>query len=578
MLADLVCFVYSATNELSRKDIVKAITVSVLSLLVMMVVPVGSPGDEPVGGTNAPAVGSGSSPSNKASEPAYGDMIIRGSIGDASVLLPVLANDSASFDITGLVYNGLVKYDKDIQLVGDLAERWEISGDNRKIRFFLRKGVKWQDGRPFTSRDVEYTYKVYVDPKTPTSYATDFLRVKEFRVLDDHTVDVVYEQPYAPALGSWGAGIMPRHLLEGQDITQSPLKREPVGTGPYKFKEWKTGEKIVVDANPDYFDGRPYISRVLTRIIPDLATMFLELRAGRIDQMGLTPLQYRRQTESKWFHDNFSKYKYLSFGYTYLGYNLKDWKFQDKKVRQALTTAINRESIVEGVLLGLGEVASTPYKPDTVWYNPNVVKFPYDPDKAKQMLAEAGWKDTNGDGILDKDGRPFEFTILTNQGNELRKNAATIIQRDLKKVGIRVNIRVVEWAAFIKNFIDKRNFEACLLAWSIGIDPNQIDIWDSKKIAEHQLNFVSYTNEEADKMLELGVSTYDPKERKKYYDRFQEVVAEDQPYTFLWVADALPIISSRFHGIKPAPLGIGYNFEKWYVPKQLQRYAIEIQP
>ncbi|MEJ2716227.1 MAG: peptide-binding protein [Deltaproteobacteria bacterium] len=506
-------------------------------------------------------------------KPAYGDMIIRGSIGDATVLLPVLANDGASFDIINLIYNGLVKYNKDIKLVGDLAERWEISEDKLKIRFFLRKNVKWQDGKPFTARDVEYTYKLYVNPTTPTSYASDFLRVKDFRVLDDYTVEVTYGKPYAPALGSWGQGMLPRHLLEGTEVTQSPLRRHPVGTGPYRFGEWKTGEKIVLNAYKDYFDGRPYINRVLTRVIPDLATMFLELKAGRIDQMGLTPLQFRRQTSSKWFKENFNKYKYLSFNYTYLGYNLKDWKFKDRLVRQALTTAINRKSIVQGVLLGLGTVAYTPYKPDTYWYNPNVKKFPYDPEKAKKMLAEAGWKDLNGDGILEKDGKPFEFTIITNQGNEMRKNAATIIQRDLKQVGVRARIRVIEWAAFLKNFIDRRNFEVCLLGWGIGIDPNQIDIWDSRKTSEHELNFISYNNKEVDRLLELGVLTYDRKERKKYYDKFQEIIAEDQPYTFLYVAQTLPIINSRFHGIKPAPIGIGYNFDKWYVPKPLQHHA-----
>jgi peptide/nickel transport system substrate-binding protein len=511
----------------------------------------------------------------KDDKPAYGDMIIRGSIGDASVLLPVLASDSASFDIISLIYNGLVRYDKDIRLEGDLAEKWEISPDNLTIRFYLRKDVKWQDGRPFTSKDVEFTYKLYVDPKTPTAYATDFLKVKDFRVLDDYTVEVTYDRPYAPALGSWGQNMHPAHLLEGQDVTQSPLKREPVGTGPYRFGEWSTGEKIIVNSYHDYFEGRPYIDRVMTRMIPDPATMFLELKAGRLDQMGLSPLQYQRQTDTPWFKDNFVRYRYLTFAYSYLGYNLQDWKFKDRKVRQALTMAINRESIVQGVLLGLGKVTDAPYKPDTMWYNQNVKKFPYDPEKAKAMLAEAGWKDTDGDGILDKDGKPFEFTIITNQGNEIRKNAATIIQKDLKEVGIKVSIRVIEWAAFLKNFINKRNFEACLLGWGIGIDPSQIDIWNSKKTGETELNFIHYQNPEVDRLLEEGASTYDLQERKKYYDQFQDILAEDQPYTFLFVQDALPIISSRFQGIKPAPVGIGYNFVKWYVPKALQKYRIE---
>jgi peptide/nickel transport system substrate-binding protein len=500
---------------------------------------------------------------------------VGGSIGDASVLLPVLVSDSASGEITGLIYNGLVKYDKDINLEGDLAEKWDISEDNLRIRFYLRKDVKWQDGKPFTAKDVDFTYRLIVDPKTPTAYATDFLRVKELRVIDEFTVEAVYEKPYAPALGSWGQAMHPAHLLEGQDVTKSPLKRNPVGTGPYRFVEWKIQDRIILDSNHDYFEGRPYIDRVMTRVIPDLATMFLELKAARLDRMGLTPLQYRRQTSTQWFDENFVKYKYLGFGYTYLGYNLRDWKFQDKNVRQALTTAINRESIIEGVLFGLGQPAYTPYKPDTFWYNPNVKKFPYDPNKAKEMLAEAGWKDTDGDGILDKDGKPFQFEIITNQGNDQRKYAATIIQRDLRKVGIQVNIRVIEWAAFLKNFINKRKFEACLLGWGIGIDPNQIDIWNSKKTGEHQLNFISYNNPEVDELLELGASTYDRDERKKYYDRFQEILAEDQPYTFLYVSETLPIISARFRGIEPAPLGISYNFIKWYVPKQLQKYQIQ---
>ncbi len=546
-----------------------------LALLLSTIVALSGCSDQekPAGATSERPTGIAASPENN--KPAYGDMMIKGSIGDASVLLPVLASDSASAEIIGYIYNGLVKYDKDINLVGDLAEKWEISKDNLKIRFFLRKDVKWQDGKPFTAKDVEFTYKLIIDPKTPTAYASDFLRVKEFRVLDPYTVEVTYEKPYAPALGSWGQSMVPAHLLEGQDVNQSPLKREPVGTGPYKFMEWKTGDRIVVDSYHDYFEGRPYIDRIMTRTIPDLATMFLELKAGRLDFTGLTPLQYRRQTDTPWFKENFVKYKYLGFGYTYLGYNLKDWKFKDKKVRQALTTAIDRESIVQGVLLGLGQPAYTPYKPDTFWYNPNVKKFPYDPEKAKEMLAEAGWKDTDGDGILDKDGKPFEFTILTNQGNELRKNAATIIQRDLKKVGIRVRIRVLEWAAFLKNFINKRNFEATLLGWQTGPEPNQIDIWNSEKIGETQLNFVTYQNPEVDKLLDEGASTYNRDERKKYYDEFQAIIAEDQPYTFLYVGESLPIISSRFRGIEPAPAGINYNFIEWYVPKPLQKYHIQ---
>jgi peptide/nickel transport system substrate-binding protein len=501
--------------------------------------------------------------------------IVTGVIGDASVLLPVLAADAPSRDVAYLIFNGLVKYDKDAKLVGDLAAKWEMSDDCRRIRFHLRPDVKWQDGEPFTSRDVAYTYRVYADPKTPTPWASDYLRVAELRCLDDHTVDITYDKPYAPALESWNEGILPCHLLEGQSITASHLQRCPIGTGPFRFESWNTGEKIVLSANPCYFEGRPHIPRTTIRIIPDTATMFLLLKAGEIDRMDLSPIQYARQTQSNWFCKNFQKYKYLHLGYTYLGYNLKDPRFQDKRVRQALSMAIDRQRIVKCVLLGLGEVAHTTYKPDSQWYNPRVKKFPYDPDKARQLLEEAGWSDTDGDGLLDKDGQQFTFTILTNQGNDLRKNAAILIQNDLKKIGIGVRIRVVEWAALLKHFIHKRDFDACLLGWRTSIDPNQADLWHSSKTCDSCVNFISYANPEVDALLEAGASTFDVQERKQYYDKFQEIIAEDQPCTFLWVQHDLPIVNARFRGVQPAVMGIDYNFAQWYVPEQLQRCQME---
>ena len=507
--------------------------------------------------------------------PAFGDLLIEGSIGDASNLIPILSSDSASHGISGLVFNGLVKYDKDLNLVGDLAESWDISPDGLVITFHLRKNIRWHDGKPFTAEDVLYTYRVTIDPATPTAYAGDFLNVKRAEIPDLHTFRVSYEKPFAPALSSWGAAILPRHLLEGKDITKSSLARHPVGTGPFLFKEWVTGAKIVLASNPDYFEGRPCLDGYIMRIIPDLSTMFLELRAGGIDQMNLTPLQYERQTESALFKKNYNKYRYLSFSYTYLGYNLKNPLFQDRRVRQAISHAVNKEEIIEGVLLGLGQVATGPFKPGTWACNPHVKRYPYDPERARSLLAEAGWRDTDGDGKIDRDGRPFVFEIVTNQGNEVRAKCAEIIQRRLADIGMEVKIRVIEWAAFINDFINKGRFDATILGWTITMDPDPYDVWHSSKTKPGELNFISYGNPEVDALLEKGRSTFDQGERKKYYDRFQEILAEDQPYTFLYVPDALPIVSSRFHGVEPAPLGIGYNFIRWYVPESEQRYVLK---
>ncbi|HIE32583.1 MAG TPA: peptide-binding protein, partial [Thermodesulfobacteriaceae bacterium] len=258
----------------------------------------------------------------------------------------------------------------------------------------------------------------------------------------------------------------------------------------------------------------------------------------------------------------------------YLGYNLKHPLFRDKRVRQALSYAINKREIVDGVLFGLGVPATGPYKPDTWFYNPNVRRYPYDPERAKRLLAEAGWRDTDGDGILDKDGRPFEFTILTNQGNLSRLLTAQIIQRRLSEIGIKVHIRTAEWTAFIHEFIDKRRFEAVILGWTTGPEPDLYDIWHSSKIKPPGLNFVGYANPEVDRLLEEGRRTFDRNKRKRIYDRFQEILAEDQPYTFLYVPMALPCIHKRFQGIKPAPIGISYNLERWWVPKDKQKYLL----
>jgi peptide/nickel transport system substrate-binding protein len=505
------------------------------------------------------------------SGPAYGDIMVEGSIGDASNLIPLLASDSTSHGIAAMVYNGLVKYDKDLNIVGDLADSWVISPDGLIITFYLRKNVKWHDGHPFTADDVLYTYQTTIDPKTPTAYAGDFLKVKKAEALDPYTFRVTYDKPFAPALMSWSSAVLPQHLLSGKDITKSPLTRHPVGTGPYMFKEWVGGQKIVLISNPGYFEGRPYIDGYVMRIIPDTATMFLELRAGGIDRMGLTPLQFTRQTENNLFRNNYNKYRYLSFSYTYLGYNLKNPMFADKRVRQAISYMINREEIIQGVLLGLGQAATGPYKPGTWAHNANVRKYPYDPPKARQLLAEAGWQDTDGDGVLDKNGTPFIFEIITNQGNEVRAKCAEIIQRRLAEVGIKVKIRIIEWAAFVNDFINKRKFDATILGWTIPLDPDIYDVWHSSKTAPEELNFISYHNREVDELLEKGRGTFNQEERQRYYDRIQEIMAEEQPYTFLYVPDALPIINARFRGVQPAPLGIGYNFIKWYVPREEQR-------
>jgi len=512
---------------------------------------------------------------DEAKGPVNGDTIVVGSIGDASILIPMLATDATSHEIAGLIFNGLVKYDKDLNLIGDLAKSWDISKDRLTITFHLRHGVKWEDGVEFTARDCLFGFHLITDPNTPTAYSGDFKEVKRAYAPDPYTFVVVYKEPFAPALSSWGdIVILPEHILKGKPITKTNFGRHPVGLGPFRLKEWKTQERIVLKANPTYFEGRPYLDQYIMRIIPDPATMFLELKSGGLDWMGLNPIQYRRQTNTIFFRENFRKYKYLSFSYTYLGYNLKDPLFKDKRVRQAISYAIDKNEIVRGVLLGLGVPQTGPYKPDAWYYNPNVRRYPYDPERARELLREAGWIDHDGDGWIDKAGKRFTFTAITNQGNPLRERTAEIIQWRLKQVGIEMKIRTIEWTAFINDFIDKRRFQAVILGWTTGQDPDIYDIWHSSKTGPKELNFIGYKNKELDRLLVEGRRTFDKKKREKIYWRIQEILAEDLPYTFLYCPMSLPIIHKRFHGIKPAPSGITYNFIRWWVPKDEQKYIM----
>ncbi len=513
---------------------------------------------------------------NSIGEPVYGDALVEGTIGEPSILIPMLASDTASHNVSGLIFNGLVKYDTDLSVIGDLAESWDIKENGLVITFHLRKGVKWADGVEFTADDVMFGYKTITDEKTPTAYKEDFLQVKKAEVIDKYTFRVTYEKPFAPALTSWGNLIvLPRHLLEGKDITKSEFGRNPIGLGPYKLTKWTPGQDVMLDSYRDYFEGRPFIDRYIYRMIPDPATMFLELQAGSIDMMGLTPIQYTKQTETEFFKGNFQKFRYPVFSYTHMALNMKHPWFRDKKVRQAIAYAIDKQEIVDVVLFGLGSPATGPYVPNTWPYNPNVKKYAYNPEKAKLLLKEEGWEDRDGDGVLDKEGKPFRFTIFTNAGNSLRKNTATIIQWRLEKIGIEVDIRTLEWSTFINQFIDKKRFEAVILGWSIGLDPDQYDIWHSSKTKEKELNFISFSNPEVDELLEKGRRTYNIEERKKAYFKIQEILAEEVPYIFLYVPDATPIVHARIKGIKPSPIGISYNLPKWHVPKNLQRHRLE---
>ncbi len=501
--------------------------------------------------------------------PVQGGRILFGSIGEPSNLIPYLATDSASGEVTGQIFTALLEYDKNLNIVPLAAQSYEVLDNGKRLRFVLRDDIVWQDGTKLTVEDVAFTYKFMIDPKTPTAYAQDYLAVHAFTITGKNSFEVVYKEPFARALLTWMGAILPKHLLEGEDLSTTPFARKPVGAGPFALKEWESGRGVTLEASDTYFKGRPYLDQLIFRIIPDLSTMFLELKAGRLDSMSLTPQQYFRQTKGPVWDEHWNKYRYLSFSYTFLGFNFKHPFFKDVLVRRAISHALDRNAIISGVLMGQGVPAFGPYKPETWPYHEGLAPMAYDPKKASELLAKAGWR-KGEDGFLEKDGQRFAFTILVNQGNDQRIKSAIIIQSQLKDVGIDVQIRTVEWAAFIKEFVNKGRFDTVLLGWTIVQDPDSYDVWHSSAAFEGGLNFIGYKNAEVDALLEEARATSDRAVRKRLYDRFQEVLHKDQPYCFLFVPYALPIVQKKYKGIEPAPAGIMYNLDRWWVPKLLQ--------
>ena len=470
------------------------------------------------------------------------------------------------------------------QELGSVADVREFPFDNTPaVTFHIRPGVRFHDGHPLTAADVLFTYDTIMDESTKTVRRPAYEPVKRVEVVDESTVRVVYKEPFSPALESWGMGILPKHLLEGKHINTASFNRDPIGTGPYRFDEWQTDEYIRLAANDSYFEGRPHLDTITYRIVPEPPLREQEFHVGEADLYGPEPYQRKRFVGN----EGYETYQRLSNSYTYIGYNLRNPLFEDVRVRRALTHAINRQQIVEHVLYGHGVIATGHFRPQMWYYPPDVKPLAYDPGLSRKLLAEAGWEDSDGDGILDRDGRPFRFTLITNNGNQLRADVQILVQEQLKRIGIDVELTLYEWSVFLSEKIDTRNFDACVLGWAGGIDPDCYEIWHSSQV-EKGFNFVGYVNPEADRLLELGRTEFDQSKRQAIYREFHCILNEDQPYTFLYVPQGMTAVRrgefmlagrgedrDKLSPITMTPAGVTYFLKDWV---RVSQWRPEVTP
>lgn len=472
-----------------------------------------------------------------------------------SRLNPILSNDTASSQVSGWLFNGLFKYDKDGNIIPDIATSYKFE-TNTKLIINLRKDVLWHDNKKVTAHDVVFTYEKIIDPKVFNSIVSNFKEVERVKALDDFTLEVIYKKPYFKALHIWMIGLLPKHLLENEEnLMTSSFNKNPIGNGPYKLESFKNSSDIVLKANENYHEGKPKIDEISFKFLPSPDTVFLMLKENKLDVGALSPLQIDRQISPK-FKEDFKIVESQSFSYDYLGFNLRNKKFQDKRVREALSLAINRQEMVDILFFGHGKVCNGPFLPGSFAFNKEVKQTKQNLKKAKQLLKEAGYDERN----------PFSFEIVTNTGNEIRLNAALIIQYQLAKIGVNTKIKVMEWQAFLNTIVHPRKFETVLLGWSLALMPDAYPLWHSDSDRLGRFNLVGYRNSKVDELIEKGALTIDQEELSNIYKKLFKLISEDVPYLFLYIPNSITVVNSKIKNVEPAFIGVMHNQKDWIKP------------
>ena len=401
------------------------------------------------------------------------------------------------------------------------------------MEFKLRRDVRWHDGQPLTARDALFTFRSLVDPQYRSPRAGDYWLIKKAEAPDEYTFVATYRKPYCDSVIMWAQmSLIPSHILEGRSPQwwAENYDSSPIGSGQFRFKEWKRNEYVRLEANPDYYEGAPALPAVVYRVVPDSFVNEVSFQEDGFDTTILMNHQVRRYEAEAERFELFSRW---ARGYTYIGWNLKNPLFADVKVRQALAQAIDTDRIIEYVYYKAARPAGGPIPDVYPFSNPDIELYRFNPETARKLFAEAGWIDSDGDGWLDKDGRRFEFSLITNHGNPMRALVQALVQDDLKKVGIKVNTAVYEWAVFLKNYVHNQQFDACILGWYVPRQYDMYALWHSSQIEPPGLNNCSYKNPEVDRLIEEIRTTFEVEKLTRLCRQLEALIYRDQPYLFL---------------------------------------------
>ncbi|MDD3462719.1 MAG: peptide-binding protein [Sulfurospirillaceae bacterium] len=464
---------------------------------------------------------------------------------------PLLSTDSASSEITRWIFNALITYDKDGKIKCELAKSYEFL-DETTLVFNLRDDVLWSDGRLFNAQDVIFTYNTIISPKIFTPYSSSFEHISSVKALDDFKVEVKYKYPYFKALEVWMMEILPKHILENdKDLMTSSFNQAPLGTGPYVLEQFSISNDIVLHSHAKYFIHKPYIDKIIFHYLPDKSAEFLMLKSQKLDVGSLTPLQFERQIDDD-FRKNYNIYEDIAHNYSYLGFNLNIEKFKNPKVRKALSLAINRQELVDILYFGHGKVCTGPFLPGTGAFNDSVKVPIQDIFEAKRLLKEAGYDEKN----------PLEFELSTSASSS-GSYSAQVLQYQLKKAGVVMKLRVMEWQAFLNTVVLPRKFEAVLMGWSLGLKPDAYSIWHSESSKKGGFNFVGYKNKEVDDLIKKAEKTVDQKQFDAIYKEIFKKITDDNPYLFLVIPNSITVVNKNISPVSSSIIGVMHNTIDW---------------
>jgi peptide/nickel transport system substrate-binding protein len=510
--------------------------------------------------------------------PRDGGTVIRRLDSECKTLNWVLYTTAYELFVLRYIYDPLLDYDTNGNLIPVLAaELPTVSADHLRITLKLRPDAHWQDGVPITANDVKFTLDKIRDPKIPAiNKSPYFEKLDHLEVLDDHTVAFVWKEPFAPAIYAitqlWP---IPEHVYGKGDFLTNPANRKPVGSGPFKLDEWVSSQYISLVRDPNYYGQKAHLDRVIFKVVEDDAVALNMLKAGELDEMRATQVQWEKQMADPEFQSRFRKVDYYFPGYNFIAWNCRSPWFSDKRVRKAMTLLFDRESVNTKIFSGYARLVSGPFYINSWAYDKTVKPLPFDPDGARKLLDEAGWKDTDNDGIRDKNGKKFEFELNVISGSAPAAQFSQLLQEECGKAGIRIDIRQLEGSSFFDR-VDKGDFDAAMLGWRLDFDPDCFDTFHSSMVAPKGLNHGWYSNPQVDSLLVLGRREFDQTKRAAIYHQVHRLIAEDQPYTFVnAVPDKRPI-ARKIQGIQISPMG-PYDFwpgaDYWWIDDSDGRVA-----